>query len=162
MNEQRVNYLISAVLVVAVLVAGFFGVTLPVQPVIPTPLPTMTPLPTATPVDLGPLADDVADVGARVDDLEARALSGMDAVSFSAYSVPCYRAQGGDEWVAGSGCTWTVASGATLDVQSGSTVTLTAASIATPTVGGYTFTVSAPITITGVLTDVRVLYYQEP
>lgn len=109
MTEQKINYIISAILVLAVLVAGYFGITLPVQPEIPDPLP----------VDLAPVEESVAALGERLDDLEAQE---AEVVSYSTYGVPCYKAQSNTPWVA----------------------------------------VSDPLTITGVLTDVRVLYYQVP
>jgi len=81
-----------------------------------------------------------------------------------AANVPCYFEPGGAAFTCGSGGTVTIGSGATLAVSSGATFT----SAITPTfagnlsVGGYALAVSSPITVTGVLTNVRVLYYQVP
>lgn len=68
------------------------------------------------------------------------------------YGGAVYFPPGGNQLVAGSGGEIEVQSGATLDIQSGATATL----------GAYTIGWSAPITISGVLTNVRVLYYQVP
>jgi len=69
-----------------------------------------------------------------------------------AANVPCYFEPGGAAFTCGSGGTVTIGSGATLAVASGATFTS----------GGYALAVSSPITVTGVLTNVRVLYYQAP
>ena len=191
MTQQKWNYIIMALLLVATLVAGWFGITLPVTPEIPDPLP----------VDLSPLEE-------RVDGLESAMLMmalGDGATRASSINAACYQAQGGREWVAGNGCTWTVESGATFDLQPGSTfniagfitstidaltvtgttniggvltatggvvgnvvgnvvgdVTGALSTTAPITVSGYSFTYTAPLTITGVLTNVRLLYAPGP
>lgn len=180
MNEKKIQYVIMALMVIVSLVLGYFGIQYPVDTPVPAPLPTETPMDLEwveeafkeMADDVESVADDVDGIGDQVNALEVQALMGSndtaDVVSFGvSYSVPCYHAQGGEEWVADDGCTWTVASGATLDVQSGATVTmtdatLTTASVTTLTVGTYEFAVSSPITISGVLSNVRVLYYQVP
>jgi hypothetical protein len=131
-NQQKVNYIISAAIVVLALILGFFGMTLPVQPVIPDPLPTPTPITLPTPVDLAPITEQldavegqVDDVGERVDTLEAQAIMNDDSVtSFGVYQVPCHMEQGGAQWTAAENCTWEIQDGATLDVHSGATMTV--------------------------------------
>lgn len=44
MQQKTINYIFSAVIVVLALILGYFGFTLPVQPEIPSPLPTSTPV----------------------------------------------------------------------------------------------------------------------
>jgi hypothetical protein len=68
------------------------------------------------------------------------------------YASTVYFPPGGDQLVVASGGEIVVQSGATLDLQSGSTTTI----------GSYSPVWSAPITISGVLTNVRILYYQVP
>jgi len=215
MNTQKINYIVMLLLLITVLIAGYFGIVLPIQPVIPDPLPT------ATPVILSAIEKRIADLETRADDLEL-ATMGDDAISFGVYQTDCRMESGGNQWTAAEGCVWEVQSGATLDVQSGATLTLTNAAVTTQTVtsltatdatittgtvttatatsltatdaaittgtvttatvtsltataatltnatvttltvGGYEFAVSDPLTITGVLTDVRVLYFQVP
>jgi hypothetical protein len=174
MNQQQINYLINATIVVFALVLGYFGMVLPVPPGIPEPLPTVTPVlfpPTPTPMDIAwvdegleSLDGRLYQMGARVEELElAGDLSDLDpGTSFGVYQTACYMEPGGNTWTADNGCTWQIKSGATLDVQSGATVTLTQAAVTTATIGGYEFAVSAPLTITGILTNARVLYYQGP
>ncbi len=131
MNQQKMNYIISAAIVILALVLGFFGMTLPVTPEIPSPLPTPTPITLPTPVDLAPITEQldavegqVNDVGERIDTLEAQAVMGEDSLSFGVYQVPCHMEQGGAQWTAADNCTWQIQSGATLDVQSGATMTV--------------------------------------
>lgn len=40
MNQKKINYIFSAVIVVLALILGYFGFTLPVTPEMPSPLPT--------------------------------------------------------------------------------------------------------------------------
>lgn len=68
------------------------------------------------------------------------------------YASTVYFPPGGDQLVVASGGEIELQSGATLDLQSGSTTTF----------GAYSLAWSAPITISGVLSNVRVLYYQVP
>lgn len=128
MDQKKINYLFSAVLVVLALILGFFGMTLPVQPVIPDPLPTPTPvtLPNLAPIteQLDAVEEQVGDVGERVDTLEAQAVMGEDSLSFGVYQVPCHMEQGGAQWTAAENCTWEIQDGATLNVQSGATMTV--------------------------------------
>lgn len=112
MSQQRINYVFSAVLVVLALVLGYFGFTLPVQPEIPSPLPTPDISGLATYEDLALLQRQVETLGAQ-----SFTVSGDDS-----YSTDCYQKQGGSEWIADDGCTWGVLSGGTLEVQSGATV----------------------------------------
>lgn len=70
----------------------------------------------------------------------------------SVYGSSVYFPPGGSQMVVASGGEVEVRSGATLDIQSGSTATL----------GTYTIGWSDPITVSGVLTNVRLLYYQVP
>lgn len=70
----------------------------------------------------------------------------------SVYGSTVYFPPGGSQLVVASGGEVEVRSGATLDIQSGSTAQL----------GAYTIGWSDPITVSGVLTNVRILYYQVP
>lgn len=110
MSQQKINYVFSAVLVVLALVLGYFGMTLPVQPEIPSPLPTPDVSGLATYEDLALLQRQVETLGAQ-----SFTVSGDDS-----YSTDCYQKQGGSEWIADDGCTWALLSGSTLEVQSGS------------------------------------------
>jgi len=137
MTTQKLNYILMSVLLAVALLAGYFGITLPIQPEIPDPLP---------PADLAPLEGQLAAVAQRVDDLERDALAG-DSGNFdfsTRYNVPCYQAQGGANWVAGDGCTWTIGDGATLEIISGSTVSLF--NLITSTLDGLTVNGTAEIT----------------
>lgn len=117
MSQQKINYVFSAVLVVLALILGYFGMTLPVQPEIPSPLPTPDISGLVTYEDLALLQRQVETLGTQ-----SFTVSGDDS-----YSTECYQKQGGSEWIADDGCTWGVLDGATLEVQSGSTVDLQAA-----------------------------------
>lgn len=170
MNQQKVNYIISAAIVVLALILGFFGMTLPVVPEIPAPLPT------ATPYNLSPLTEQldvvstqvdvmgdqvdavgeqVDSVGERVDAIEAQALLGEDPLSFSTYNTACYQEQGGAKWVAGEGCEWEMQSGATLDLQAGvvllpsfNNITITNGYTLTPTSNVYALDSAGAVTMT--------------
>ncbi|MBN2392097.1 MAG: hypothetical protein JXR84_15325 [Anaerolineae bacterium] len=125
MGEQKKQYILAAVFVIVALVLGYFGISFPESPEIPAPLPT------ATPVDIGQLADAVS----------TRLGMGESGQSFTVSSdptsnVPCYMAQGGEEWVADDGCTWGLLSGATLEVQSGSTLDIQSGATVQMSAGG--------------------------
>jgi len=136
MNQQKINYIVMAGLCILALILGFFGITLPVTPEIPSPLPT------PTPVDLSGVVqrEELALVQSQVDALDAQALmGGGESVSFGVYQVPCHMEQGGEQWTATDGCTWEIQSGATLDVQSGATLNL----------GGYVTSTLTGLTVNG-------------
>ena len=189
MNQQKINYLLTALIVTLALIAGWFGVTLPVTPNIPDPLPQIEAL------------------SERLDSLQTAARGKDDLlIPARSFQTACYQDYGGNHWVADEGCTWTIEEGATLEIISGSTVSLFnlitstldgltvngnavitgttsmggvltatggvvgnvtgnvvgAISATAPiTVGGHVVTYTAPLTLTGVLTNVRLLYVQE-
>ncbi|HOU13471.1 MAG TPA: hypothetical protein PKZ84_10160 [Anaerolineae bacterium] len=129
MTQQKLNYIFMALLLVAVLVAGWFGVTLPVTPEIPAPLP----------VNLTPLEQ-------RVEALESMALSQAVNTDFRAPNVPCYQAVGGRSWVAEDGCAWIVDGGQFR--LTGEVYTLTGARTLTVTTSSYVVSATAVTTLT--------------
>lgn len=140
MQQKTINYIFSAVIVVLALILGYFGFTLPVQPEIPSPLPTP---------DLSGYvtAEELALVQRNI---EALSVPGVESFSVSgddSYSTACYHKQGGAEWIADSGCTWGMLDGSTLELQTGSTVDLQAA--LSSSVGAVTITDG--LVVTGVL-----------
>lgn len=143
MSQQKINYVFSAVLVVLALVLGYFWFTLPVQPEIPSPLPTPDISGLATYEDLALLQRQVETLGAQ-----SFTVSGDDS-----YSTDCYQKQGGSEWIADDGCTWGVLDGGTLELQTGSTLDLQAA--LSSSVGAVTVTdslyVTGTVTLAGLL-----------
>lgn len=151
MNQQKINYIVMAGLCILALILGYFGVTLPITPEIPSPLPT------PTPVDLsGYVAHEELALLQR--QIETLSVTGDgEPTSFGAYQTNCWMEEGGNQWTAGSGCVWEVQSGATLDVQSGATVTLTNVAVTTQTassltVGGVLDAQGTIINSTGTLT----------
>lgn len=140
MTQKQVNYIFSATILVLALVLGYFGVTLPLQPEIPTPLP---------PQDLSGYVtyEELALVQRNIEALQT--LPDMGATRFTvsgddSYSTSCYQMQGGSEWVADSGCTWALLSGATLEAQAGATIDL--AGGLSSSVGAVTVTDSMVVT----------------
>lgn len=81
-------------------------------------------------------------------------------------SIICYRPQGGAQFVCGSGGEFEVESGAVVDVKSGGTVDIEdGASLAIAGDGEIVYnslaiSMTDAITISGVLTNVQLLYYQ--
>lgn len=138
MNQQKKDYILAAVFVIAALVLGYFGISFPVSPEIPAPLPT------ATPVDIGQLADAVS---TRLEMGEAG--QSFTVASDPTSNVPCYMKQGGEEWVADDGCTWGILSGATLEVQSGATVQMPAGGTFGNTIVTGTLAVSGTTNLVG-------------
>lgn len=125
MEQRKVNYIFSAVIIVLALVLGYFGVTLPITPDIPEPL-------------------TMQDVQAIVQQ-ETLDLAVPDVTrSYGVYQTNCRMEQGGDQWTAASGCIWQVQSGATLDIQSGAAITL--AGYVTSTLDSLTVNGNATIT----------------
>jgi len=140
MSQQKINYIVMAGLCVLALILGYFGISLPVTPEIPAPLPS------PTPVDLsGYVAHEELALVQR--QLETLSVTG-DATSFGAYQTDCRMEQGGDQWTAAEGCVWEVQSGATLDVQDGATVNLPGVTQGNTTVTG-TFHVTGTTTLSG-------------
>jgi hypothetical protein len=132
MSQQKINYIVMAGLCMLALILGYFGISLPVTPEIPAPLPT------PTPVDLsGYVAhEELALLQRQIETLSVT--GGNEPTSFGAYQTNCWMEAGGNQWTAGDGCVWEVQSGATLDVQAGATVTLTSAAVTTQTVSSLT------------------------
>lgn len=135
MRKQQVMYIVQAVVVIAALVLGFFGIALPITPEIPEPL---------TPEDVRSIALDVAR-----DEVDSAMLATMGAPSldFSAQSTACYREQGGAKWVCETGGEMEFQTGATLDVQSGATLNVDG----TLSSAAGTFTVTDALAVTGLL-----------
>lgn len=152
LREDQKRYLVVALVIGLSLVLGWFGITFPVTPELPEPLPT------ATPADLSDFV--------TYDDLET-----MDAGAFAfsassdaTYNTACYMQQGGDVWVADSGCTWGVLSGGTFEVQSGATADMegtfdfTGATVSGMTLSGATIggnqTITGNLVVSGTTTAV--------
>jgi hypothetical protein len=137
MTQQKINYIFSAVMVVLALILGWFGMTLPVAPVIPSPLPT------PTPVDLSGIVqrEEFALLQSQIEALDMA--ESFTVSGDSSYSTDCYQMQGGSTWVADSGCTWAVLDGGTLEVQSGATFDIA---------GYFSSTVSSITAGTGLIT----------
>jgi len=86
-----------------------------------------------------------------------------------AANTACYREMGGARWVCGVGGSMVFENGATLEIQEGAALDLTGYVTSTLdsltinntlTVSDYSFTYTTPLTLTGVLTNVRLLFYQ--
>lgn len=81
-------------------------------------------------------------------------------------NIICYRPQGGAQFVCGSGGEFEVESGAVVDVKSGGTVdiengaTLAIAGDGEIVYNSLAISMTDAITISGVLTNVQLLYYQ--
>jgi len=136
MNQQKINYIVMSALCVLALILGYFGIMMPVTPVIPEPLPTPD------------LSGYVAHEELALLQRQIETLSVPGAESFGLSNVPCVQERGGEQWTAGDGCSWVVESGGTFDLQSGSTFNI--AGFVTSTVDGLT--VQGNELITGNLT----------
>ena len=135
MNKEQIEKLIWLALTVIVTLAGIFGYNIAV----------------VQPLEAEHAAA-LLEVQRQVDELA------QGEVSFSTYNTACYKEQGGSKWVCGDGGEMEFQSGAILDVQSGATFSPTLTGL---TVDGVSYVSStAAITISGVLTNVNLIYYQ--
>lgn len=144
MDQKRINYIFSAVMVVLALILGWFGMTLPVQPEIPSPLPTP---------DLSGYvtAEELALVQRNIEALQVEGTS-FTVSGDDTYSTACYQKQGGSEWIADDGCTWGVLDGGTLEIQSGATLDVqSGATVNLPSVSAGDTTITGNLMVSGTL-----------
>jgi hypothetical protein len=123
-QKRLLEYVLIGLSLLLGLVGSYFGISLP-TPALPS--------------------EQLAEMEARLDALQAEVAP--DTFAFSAgYNTPCYREQGGAQWVAESGCSWEI-NGGKLELV-GTTYELTSTQTLTPTTSSYVISSTAVVTLT--------------